>query len=322
VEIASPDAALAVNGGMDSTRLSELDLNLLVVLDVVLAERSVTRAARRLGLTQPAVSNSLARLRTALGDPLLVRTGEGMVPTPRAVALQRRLGTALDGLREAIADPGAFDPRTARRTFVIAATDYVQLVLLGALVRAIRHEAPGVALQIIAPVKAFPWNELGAGAVDLVIGGANAREVPPGVRRRWIFRDTVVCILRAGHPLGREPLTLDRYVDLDHVEALPIGTIGLADAVLARLGRQRRLVLTVPNFLAAPFVVAQSDCCFTLAKRIAAPLAKALPLQVHALPFDTPPVTIGAFWHDRVHADPAHLWLRRLLARTAARIAP
>jgi len=302
---------------MDPTVLSGLDLNLLVVFDVLLAERSVTRAAKRLGVSQPAVSNALARLRIALGDRLLVRTAEGMVPTSRALALQRQFSDALDRIASALGDGGSFEPRTAKRTFVLAATDYVQFVLLGPIVRAIRRDAPNVVLRVLAPVKHFPWNELGGGSIDLVIGGARTRDVPKGLHRRWIFRDHVVCILRKDHPADAEPLTLERYLALDHVEALPVGTVGLADEVLAGLGRERKLVLTVPNFLVAPFVVMQSDCCFALARRIAEPLARLLPLSVQPLPFEMPGVTIGAFWHDRVHEDPAHKWLRRLVSETA-----
>ncbi|HEY2515569.1 MAG TPA: LysR family transcriptional regulator [Polyangiaceae bacterium] len=302
---------------MDATRLSGFDLNLLVVFDVLLAERSVTRAAKRLGVSQPAVSNALARLRAALGDALLVRTADGMVPTSRALALHREFGDALERIGGAMEDSSTFDPRSARRTFVVAATDYVQFVLLAPIIRAIRRDAPGVVVRVVAPVKAFPWTELGAGSVDLVLGGSRVRDIPKGLHRRWIFRDRVACILRQGHPLGDQPLTLERYLALDHVEALPIGAVGLADEILTTLGHERRIVLTVPNFLGAPFVIATTDCCFTLARRFAEPLADVLPLRVHPLPFEMPGITIGAFWHDRVHDDSAHRWLRKLVSETA-----
>jgi DNA-binding transcriptional LysR family regulator len=305
---------------MDPNRLAKLDLNLLVVLDVVLAERNVTHAAQRLGLSQPTVSNALARLREALGDQLLVRTAHGMVPTARALAVQHRLSEALGGIADVVNAGATFDPRTARRAFVIAATDYVQFVLLGELLRVVRESAPGVTLELVAPRGQFPWHELSTGGIDLVVGGARLAEVPSMLHRRWIFRDHAVCVLRAHHPYADEPLTLPRYLELDHIEALPIGTVGLADEVLALLGQRRRLVLTVPHFLIAPFLVAQSDCCFTLANRIARPLTSLLPLLVRPLPYEMPIVTIGAFWHDRVHHDPAHRWLRRLLLETSATV--
>jgi DNA-binding transcriptional LysR family regulator len=304
---------------MDPNRLASLDLNLLVVLDVLLAERNVTHAAQRLGLSQPTVSNALARLREALGDQLLVRTAHGMVPTARALAVQHRLSEALGGIADVVNVGASFDPRTARRSFVIAATDYVQFVLLGELLRNVQQSAPGVTLELVAPRGQFPWHELGAG-IDLVVGGARLREVPSMLHRRWIFRDHAVCILRAGHPYASETLTLQRYLELDHIEALPVGTVGLADEVLALTGQQRRLVLTVPHFLIAPFLVAQSDCCFTLANRIAKPLTALLPLKIRPLPYEMPVLTIGAFWHDRVHHDPAHRWLRRLLLETSVTV--
>jgi DNA-binding transcriptional LysR family regulator len=308
---------------MDPARLASLDLNLLVILDVLLAERSVTRAARRLRLSQPAVSNALARLRSALGDPLLVRRPHGMAPTPRGLALESPLREALERMGSAIADASGFSAATSRRAFVVAATDYVQFVLLGPLLQRIQESAPAVVLHVVPPVHEFPWQELESGSVDLVIGGAASRtRAPDGLRRRWLFRDRVVCILRAGHPCGRGDFDLERYLSLDHVEALPIGVTGYADQALAAMGRSRRVAVTVPSFLVAPFAVVHSDHCFTLAHRIARPLAESMPLVVRPLPFDAPQVQIGAFWHDRVQDDPAHVWLRRMLIEAAAALDP
>jgi LysR family transcriptional regulator, transcriptional activator of nodD3 and syrA len=306
---------------MDPTRLAGFDLNLLVVLDVLLAERSVTKAAKRLGLSQSAVSNALARLRESLDDVLLVRAANAMVPTSRALALQREVRDALDRIGHAIGGGATFDPKTAHRSFVIAATDYVQFVLLGALVERVRRTAPGVSLQIVSPARDFPWTGLEAGSVDLLLAGNRADPVPRGLHRRWLFRDHLVCMLRAGHRYATGTLTLDRYLELDHIEALPIGAVGLADEILSALGRTRRIVLTVPHFLIAPFVVMQSDCCFTLAHRIAQPLAELLPLRPLPVPFGTHRVAIGALWHDRAHGDPAHRWLRRMVIETNAELA-
>jgi DNA-binding transcriptional LysR family regulator len=304
---------------MDSTRLAGFDLNLLVVLDVLLAERNVTRAAKRLGLSQSAVSNALARLRTALGDGVLVRAANGMVATPRAAVLQREVAEALGRISDALGGGTVFEPRSARRTFAIVATDYVQFVLLGALVNRLRRNAPGVTLQIVPPVHEYPWEALETGAVDLVLAGARRRQhVPSGLHRRWLFRDHLVCILRATHPFAAGTLSLKRYLELDHIEALPVGSVALADEILTGLGHRRRVVLTVPHFLIAPFVVMQGDYCFTLARRIAKPLTTWLPLRARPLPYGEHEVLIGAFWHDRVHHDPAHAWLRRQVSETAA----
>lgn len=301
---------------MDSAALSGLDLNLLVVLDVLLAERNVTRAAARLGLSQPAVSNALSRLRTAFADPLLVRTPHGMAPTPRAIGLEGPLREALSYVRGAVAGTSDFDPATARRTFVLAATDYVQFVLLGALVRRVHEIAPGVSLRVLPMTHGAPWNELEAGSVDLTLSGVSARQ--SRLHRRALFRDRVVCILRSDHPAAGRTLSMARYLELDHVEVLPIGGRGLADEVLDSLGQTRRVAITVPHFLVAPFVVLQSDHCFTLAERIARPMAGFLAVRVMPLPMELPTITIWAYWHERLHHDPAHQWLRRLVAEVAA----
>jgi DNA-binding transcriptional LysR family regulator len=295
--------------------LSKLDLNLLVVLHALLAQRSVTRAAVHLGLTQPAVSNALARLRDALADPLLVRTPRGMIPTARALALETPLAHALAQLCTAIGEGVGFDPKTTRREFVVAATDYVQFVLLSELCERLRREAPHVTLHVRAITPASPVAELESGEVDLVLCGVETTQ--KGLARRSLFHDRVVCLLAADHPRAREPLTLARYLDLKHIEVLPTGGVGLADEVLERLGKRRSVVLTLPQFMVAPFVVQRSDHCFTLAERIARPLAKLLPLRVHALPFELPQITIWQYWHQREKADAAHVWLRRTIAEVA-----
>lgn len=297
--------------------LTAMDLNLLVVLDVLLAERSVTRAGKRLGLSQPAVSNALGRLREALGDPLLVRTPQGMVPTPRALALEQPLRDALARIDLALGDtPDAFQPALSRRTFSLAATDYVQLVVLPPLLARLQIEAPGVVLAVQALPSGSPWDPLELGGVDLVLTGAAAPHAR--LHRRALFRDRVVCMLRRGHPaLGRK-LTLERYLALSHVEVLAATTRGWADEVLAQLGHTRRIVATVPHFLVAPFLLASTDCCFTLAERIAGPVAAILPLEVIPLPFAMPTLTVWAYWSERMHVDPGHRWLRRVAGEVAA----
>jgi DNA-binding transcriptional LysR family regulator len=300
---------------MASTRLAGIDLNLLVALDVILAERNVTRAAARLSMSQPALSNALARLREGLGDPLLVRTPRGMTPTPRALALEHELRDALERVRAVVADASGFDPATARRTFVLAATDYVQFVLLGPLIERIQREAPGVVLVVEPMTNTSPWQELEAGTIDLTITGATTRQAR--LHRRTLFRDRVVFIIRADHPSAGRPWNLDRYLEHSHIEALPLGRRGLADDVLDQLGHARHIAVTVPHFLVAPFLVVHSDHCFTLAERIARPMAEILPLRVLPLPMETPPVTIWAYWHARLHRDPGHQWMRRLVVEVA-----
>jgi DNA-binding transcriptional LysR family regulator len=302
---------------MDPAKLWAIDLNLLVVLDVLLAERNVTRAASRLGLTQPAVSNALSRLRDALGDPLLVRTPHGMMPTPHALAIEAPLRDALERMQNALSGAEGFEPRTSRRTFVLAATDYVQFVLLGALVERIHHIAPNVALRVLPMTRASSWDDLET-SVELMMTGAP--KPPRRLHRRSLFDDRVVALVRAEKTFPEGAMNLARYLEMDHIEVLPMGGQGLADEVLAKEGRSRKVALMVPHFLVAPFILLRGDYCFTLAERIARPMADLLPLSVHALPFEAPRITIWAYWHARVHSDPAHRWLRRQIALAAASV--
>lgn len=295
--------------------MPDLDLNLLVVLDVLLEERHVTRAAARLGTTQSTLSSALARLREALGDPLLVRTARGMIPTPRAMEMQPVLRAALDNLSRALDGQDTFDPSSSRRTFVIAATDYPQFVLAGPLMMRLRQEAPGVSLEIRPIHRRFPWESLGTGDLDLVLAGGAA--APAGLQSRRLFQDDLVCLLREDHPALQAPWNLEAYLDLPHVEAQPVEGITLVDGLLADLGRSRTISLRLPEFLVAPFVVMDTDLCFTLARRIADPLLSRHPLAIRPFPLETQPLSVRAYWHPRVHDDPGHRWLRRHLNRVS-----
>ena len=296
-------------------RLADLDLNLLLVLDVLLQERHVTRAAVRLGTSQSTLSSALARLRHHLDDPLLVRSAQGMLPTPRALALQPALRQALDQLGQALAGAEPFLAAQSRRCFVIAATDYPQFILAGPLLAALGREAPGVSLDIRPISRRFPWEDMAEGELDLVLAGRTA--APTGLQSRLLFKDELVCLLRRGHPALERPFDLDAYLALAHVEAHPIEGPTLADALLARHGIQRRVALRLPQFLIAPFVVMATELCFTLARRIAEPFVAAHPLELRPFPLAAPPVGVRAYWHQRMQDDPGHRWLRAQLSRAA-----
>jgi DNA-binding transcriptional LysR family regulator len=302
---------------VEQNQLISIDLNLLVVLDELLLTRSVTRTAGRLGLSQPTVSNALARLRRRLGDPLLVRTPAGMAPTVRALDLQAPLREAMKTLTRELFAHESFDPATSTRRFSIAGTDYVQFLLLPKLLPELRKRAPGVSLRVVPVATRFPWSALESGELDLAIG--RAPQMPVGLRRRALLTDRIVCMVRHGHPMVRASLDLEQYLALDHVDALPIEAPGLADVYLARIGRERRVSTTVPHFLVAPFIVETSDCCFTLSERMAKPLARLLRVKLHDLPFPAPEFSVHAYWHERLHADEGHRWLRGLLHAAAKR---
>jgi DNA-binding transcriptional LysR family regulator len=305
---------------VDHARLSAVDLNLLVVLDALLLTRSVTRAAGRLGLSQPAVSNALARLRRTLNDPILVRGPGGMVATPRALSLEQTVRTALRAIDDGLVHDARFSPTLTPRTFIVAATDYVQFLLLGPLVDALRKTAPAVRLRVVPVTQRFPWHALETGDLDLAIIGRTP-DKPSGLRQRALLSDRIVCVMRRDHPAARGPLGLEEYLALDHVDALPVESPGLADIYLARVGRRRRVVATTPHFLVAPFVVAQSDCALALSARVATVLSRTVDISVRDLPFPAPEFSVHAYWHERLHDDPAHRFLRARV-HEAAQLAP
>jgi DNA-binding transcriptional LysR family regulator len=308
---------------MHEVNLASIDLNLLVALDALLEERHVTRAARRLGLSQPAASHALARLRELLRDPLLVRSGATLVPTPRASALVRDVRAILDSIRATLAG-GVFDPATSTRHFALGAADYFELVVLPALVHALAVAAPGIDL-VVRPVGGDAAPALGDGKLD-VFFAVDALAGAAHIRRRPLFDEGYVCAVRAGHPVLRRGLDLDRFLQLGHVFIAPGGTRGgVVDDALARRKKVRRVVAMVPSFLAAPAIVASSDLIVTMPVRPAKRLASAFDLRLLEPPIALPRFTVSAYWHDRVQEDPAHVWLREQLvavSRTIDRRAP
>lgn len=300
---------------MRHMHLSELDLNLLRVLHVLLSERSVTQAASKLGLSQSATSHALARLRTSLGDPLLVRGRGGLEPTARAEALREPLARALDVLEKAVLAPGAFDPKSSRRSFRIMGADYAELVLLPELMRELAREAPGINLWVI-PWRA-PENDVD---VDAILGVA-PKDFGPGFRTRALLHERFVSMVRTGHPEKRKRWTPESFAQMDHAMIAPQGTPGgIVDTMLAKKGLARRVTLGLPHFLAAPFVVAETDLVLTLPSRVASAFARSLPLEIREPPLELPGFTVYLMWRERDQLDPAHTWLRDLIVRVARRV--
>lgn len=294
-------------------KLAQLDLNLLLTLAALLEERSVTRAAKRLGLSQPAVSNALARLRETLSDELLVRNGARMVPTPRALEMAPLLHEALASLQRAVAPPRPFEPATTTDRFTLAATDFFEMVLLPALASRVCAAAPRATLDVRPIGESSPVEALAAGELDGALGVFQT--LPRGFYKKALGRERFVCVLRRGHPaLAQVPLSLEAYAALAHVLVAPRRTgPGAVDSALARQGLSRHIALVVSHFLVAPLVVAETDLVATLPERVARMLAEKLSLAVLA-----PPVALSGFelsylWHERTHDSPPHRWLRSLL---------
>jgi DNA-binding transcriptional LysR family regulator len=300
--------------------LTGIDLNLVLALDALLAERHVTRAASRLGITQPAASHALSRLRALLGDPLLVRGPRGaMSPTPRAAQLAPQVRKVLVELAGALRGT-TFDPATARRTFRICTTDYVELVLLPRLTERIARLAPGIDLWVHSFTD---WGnaELAAGALDAVISPPRGASRPAGSYEKLLFDESFTCIVRADHPLARSRMTLARYCAASHLLVSPRGTPGsLVDDALAAMGKTRRVALAVPHFLVVPHIVAGTDLVATLASRLAAPFARTLGIVATPPPVAIPKFQLALAWHERNHHDPQQRWFRDQILAVAAEI--
>ncbi|MFT3770895.1 MAG: LysR family transcriptional regulator [Minicystis sp.] len=305
---------------MQAPRLSTTDLNLLVAFDALVAEGNVTRAAERVGLTQPAMSHALGRLRKLVGDPLFVRTPQGMVPTPRALELVEPIRGALGEIDRALHQAPRFDPRETRRPFTLACVDFGSFVIVPPLLARLRAEAPAVDLVVRQLRMETVEKQLAEGDVDLATGVLYDVDEPWMVSRR-LFTDRFVCIARAGHPSVRGALTLDQYLALDHALISPRGRRGgIVDTALTRLGKKRRVALYIPHFLAAPIVISQSDLILTLPERIARSFAAMLPLTIVPPPLDLDGFSVTAFWHERQAHDPAHVWFRGLVQEVCRKV--
>lgn len=315
----------------DSLRATEellprLDLNLVVAFDALARERSVTRAAARLGVTQSAVSHALRRLRELLGDPLMVRSGQGMALTPRAEALVVPLRSGLITLSRALTQPAAFDPRSAQRTFTLASIDLFDLLVLPQLLRRVRREAPGIDLSVVPAADRLLSERLATGEIDLALTVQTHVADEPiaatgaGLLQTTLFRDGLVCLVRAGHPALQAArsgtrrkaasLSLETYVMLAHVLVSPRGRgPGMVDEALAQRGLKRRIALRVPNFYSALAIVAESDLVLTAPAPLAS-LASSSKVVTLPTPLPLPQHSVNLVWHERFGHEPGLCWLR------------
>ena len=290
------------------------DLQLLAALDVLVSEGHVSRAAEHLGLSQPAMSGMLARLRKTFDDPLLLRTAHGMVPTPRALEIANRSRALIEQAHALMAASRPFEPVKAERTFRIIATDYVLMVVLPAIQALLEAQAPGIGIDARPPNPKRVLELLGSGQIDLGIG--YLPKPPKGLRTRLLFRETSVCIARRGHPTVRGKLTLAQYQAADHLRISPSGAghyARMVEAALIDLRIRRSGELAVPNFLVAPAIVAKSNLLATVPQRVARSIAASLPLQVLEPPVPLPVLEVSLYWHERAHKDPLHRWMRNLV---------
>ena len=293
---------------IQAMNMSQLDLNLLRVLEALFEEASVGRAAARLRLSQPAVSNALSRLRMAFGDPLFVRSREGMLPTERARSLRGPVTGALRQLDHAFATPGGFDPLTAHRAFVIAASDHAQLLVLPKL-SAVLVRCPGLKLSVLNPPRDFPLRELESGAIDLTLGAfdlAPGDRVPRGLKRQLLVEERYVVVARKGHPALKEPL--ERLLTRPQLHVAPRGG---TEGTFERNTRTRRnVVLFTPHYLATPWMLATTDLLAAMPERVGQLFAQQFALALRPIPLPTARIKVQQVWHPVRQDDPAHRWLR------------
>jgi DNA-binding transcriptional LysR family regulator len=295
--------------------LAGIDLNLLVTLDALLSERSVTRAAQRLGLSQPAVSNALSRLRDLLGDPVLVRTGSGMEPTARALELAAPVNDLLRDVQRTLAPTQAFDPRTSTQRFRIESAEEVELSLLPRLVPCLARGAPGVELAVTRVTPAVE-EQLRTGRADVYLG--TWFKIPPQLQRHLLLQETFACIARRGHPRIKSRLTLRAFAELGHVlVAAGERPGGVIETVHTQQGLGRRIAVRTTDFLTAGRIVAGSNLIALLPGSVAAALAELLPVAVHRPPLDVSGYPIHMVWHPRTHEQPPHRWLRGIIMDAA-----
>lgn len=303
-------------------KLHELDLNLLLVFDRLAQDGRVSRVAESLGLSQPAVSNALRRLRDALGDELFVRTPAGMAPTPYAQQIAGPVAAALQGLQGALQVQASFDPARSERCFTLAMTDVGELYFLPVLMDALAREAPGITLRCLPVADSTLREQMAAGRVELALG--SLPQLQGGFFQQALFRQRYVALMRAGHPLaGNTALGSARYRQAAHVRVVSAGTAhGQVDDALQRLGVARRVQLTVPHYVALGQVLASTDLVATVPERLAERLAGPHGLVSRPLGLKLPTSTIAQLWHAHLHRDPGHQWLRALVAQRFGAGAP
>lgn len=293
---------------MAGMKLSQLDLNLFLVFDVIYAERNLTRAAESLSVTQPTVSNALARLRRVFGDPLFVKTSRGMTPTPFAESLAGRVGEAMALLGASAHARDEFHPARSQRVFRLSMNDWIEARTMPPLMQALFAEAPGVALRSYRSSRREIARELASGGLDLAIDVPleNARDL----LHAPLHSERYVCALRPDHPLAAAPLSLESYLGLGHITVSGRRRgAGYVDLALRAMGHRRNIRLRVQHYRSAIPVLRASDLALTITEE----LARSLGFAVLDLPFEVAPLAFNLYWHRTHDEDPANLWLRRIL---------
>lgn len=293
-------------------QLRDIDLNLLVIFNQLLVDRRVSTVAETLGITQPAVSNALKRLRTLLKDELFARTSRGMEPTPFAMQLAEPVAYALGTLHSALNQNATYDPATSTRTFTLAVTDIGEIYFLPILMELLAKVAPKVRISTVRNTAASLKDDMESGKVDLAIG--LIPQLQAGFFQRRLFMQPYVCMFRRSHPVAGQPMTMDLFLALEHVLVVSPGTgHGEVDTTLERAGIRRNVRLVVPHFVAVGHILHTTDLIATVPERLAMSCVEPFDLTYVPHPAVLPSIAIKLFWHARYHRDPGNQWLRQLI---------
>ena len=294
--------------------LASLDLNLLVVFDAILKDRNITLAARRVGLSQPAMSSALARLRRTFNDPLFVRTALGMQPTPYAQLLAPPIQRACELVVSSLSIGTDFEPASSTRTFTFYMSDIGQGIFLPKLVAALEQRAPRVRVKVLRVPERGAQEAMAAGDVDLAVG--LFPDFRAGFFQQRLYRDEFVCLVRADHPTARPNMPAKAFAELRHVAVASVGTGHEAaiERAFTQQRQRRRVALTIPHFMALPSIVARSDCIVTVPGRLAHAFEGFPGIRAIAPSIAIEPFEIRQHWHERYHQDPANKWIRGVIA--------
>jgi len=303
-----------------------IDLNLLQYLDVLLRERNVTRAASHLGLSQPAMSNGLRRLRLLFNDPLLVRTSDGMTPTERALELQPVIRNVLATVDKAVQPQTAFDPSSAERVFRIMASDYAESTIFPHLVHRLREEAPGISLDIMTPSD-VSFLDVEQGKVDMVINRFDS--IPQSFHQVTIWSDSFACLFSTKNPI-RDNFNLETYLQAQHIWVSKTGMgvgvginpddvqrLGWVDEALNRLGKKRHITVFSRHYQTAMLLAEQKDLIVTIPSKAASLRLDNPHVMIKEPPFEIPPIDLKVAWSPLLQHNPAHQWMRRLIVEVA-----
>jgi len=295
--------------------LNKVDLNLFIVFDAIYTEANLTRAGQIVGITQPAVSNALARLRETFNDPLFVRTAQGMVPTPMAQNIIGPVRNALQLLRVSVQESRTFNPLQANKTFRISMTDLTEAVVLPPLFQRLRRLAPNVKIESMLAKRRETTKELAAGRLDFAMDAP--LNTDPQVRHVKLLEDRYVCAMRRGHPMAKDKVSVEEYLSLSHIHISSRRSgLGMVDLALGKMGQQRRIGLRSQHYMMATQVIQQTDMAVTVPERF----ARRHDLHQVPLPVEIPPLETHIYWHESTDQDPANRWMREQMIEIAQQV--